>query len=219
MRMKKIFLVLAAMFCVATVSAQNKVVDTITSQKWSVGLRVGSGLQAQAECFYGDKTYFEARFGMAWVSGVTADLTVLHNWNCCNWNWTPNTGTWFLDAGVGLNIGGGAKNAANVYGPSTYSVADEYWGWTWGNNIYYGVAGQVKFGIKFKKVPIRLAIDYTPVLGMHHVYPNAKGKKEIRDANKEWQAAGLDGKFKAKHNTSFYGGGLGNVAVSATWCF
>ena len=50
MRMKKIFLVLAAALCVATVSAQNKfesqvkqAAQTIASQKWSVGLRLGSG--------------------------------------------------------------------------------------------------------------------------------------------------------------------------------
>ena len=53
--MKKIFLVLAAALCVATVSAQNKfeqgvdkLVKTAAAQKWSVGLRVGAGAQVDA---------------------------------------------------------------------------------------------------------------------------------------------------------------------------
>ena len=202
--MKKILLVMAAMLCVATVSAQHK---------WAAGLRVGSGLQAQGEYVYSDNCYVEARFGMGWLSGVTADFTALHNWNVCNWDWTPSVGKWYLDAGCGLNIGGGAKTLVNVY------LDDNYFGWTYGSNVYVGVAGQVKFGIQFKKVPIRLSVDYTPVLGICANYPNAKGKKEIKDANDAWQAVGLKGEFKAKKNTGFYGAGLGNFGVSATWCF
>ena len=64
--MKKIFLVMAAVLCVATVSAQGfkGAVKTVASQEWSVGARIGSGLQVDAECFYGKKTYVEGRFGM-----------------------------------------------------------------------------------------------------------------------------------------------------------
>ena len=206
--MKKILLVMAALFCVATVSAQKSVVETVKDSKWSVGLRVGNGLQAQAEMFINNKNYIEARFGMAFVGGVTADFTALYNWNCCNWNWTPNVATWFLDAGCGFNLGGGAKTL-----PDVYDENDNYLGWTYGNNVYAGLAGQVKFGMKFKKVPIRLAVDYTPVLGFYADYPNARGRKEIKDAN----AAGATA--KAKHNGAFYGAGLYNIAVSATWCF
>ena len=72
--MKKFLLVMMALFCVATVSAQNKVIDTITSQKWSVGLRATYGIQAVAECFYAGDKYFEGRLGL--FGGLAADLTV-----------------------------------------------------------------------------------------------------------------------------------------------
>ena len=167
MRMKKIFLVLAAALCVATVSAQ---------QKWSIGARVGSGFQADAEWFYSGDKYVEGRFGMGWLSGaLTADFTALHNWNCCNWDWTPSVGKWYLDAGVGVNLGGAA------------------------HYVYGGVAGDVKFGIKFNKVPIRLSVDYTPVLGIAG-----------------WYGKDLGDSVKRAH---FYTPGFYNFALSATYCF
>jgi hypothetical protein len=172
--MKKIFLILAAALCVATVSAQNKfqsAVQAVASQKWSVGARLGSGFQAQAECFYGDKTYVEGRFGMQWVAGVTADFTVLHNWNCFTMDWTPSVGKWFFDAGVGLNVGG----------------AEHY--------AYIGVVGQAKLGLKFNKVPIRLAFDWSPSFGPGIAY--------------------FGGKSSAGFNTY----GLCNLGFSATYCF
>ena len=212
--MKKILLVMAALFCVATVSAQKSVVETVKDSKWSVGLRVGNGLQAQAEMFINNKNYIEARFGMAVVldgfNRVTADFTALYNWNCFNWNWTPKVATWYLDAGCGFNIGGGDKAEADVYDDK----GDTYAFWVSGTNVYAGLAGQVKFGMKFKKVPIRLSVDYTPVLGFYNVYPTANGKELIKDTN---AAGGIT--VKAKHNGDFYRAGLYNIAVSATWCF
>ena len=107
MRMKKFILVLAAIFCVATTASAKggkfqQAVQTVASQQWSVGARVGSGFQAQAECFYSDNKYVEGRLGMSWVyGGVVADFSVLHNWNVCKMDWTPDAGQWFLDAGVG----------------------------------------------------------------------------------------------------------------------
>ena len=149
MRMKKIFLVLAAALCVATVSAQSKfessvkqAAKTVASQKWSVGARVGSGFQAQSECFYSGKAYVEGRLGMSWVmGGIAADFTILHNWNVCTMDWTPSVGKWFFDAGVGVNVGGVAHLAT------------------------LGVAGQAKLGIKFNAAPVRLALDITPAFG------------------------------------------------------
>ena len=171
--MKKIFLVLAAVaLCASTVSAQSKVqqvAQAAASQKWSVGLRATYGVQAVAECFYASDKYLEGRLGLGFGYGAGADFTALHNWNCFNWDWTPNAGKWFLDAGVGANLGGGA------------------------HNLYVGVAGDVKFGIKFNKVPIRLAIDYTPVIGCNFKY---HGEKDHF------------------HDKGFYNG-----AISATWCF
>ncbi len=139
--MKKIFLVLAAIFCVATVSAQ----------KWAVGGRIGSGLQAVGEYSYSEKAYVEARFGMQWVAGLAADFTALHNWNVCNMDWTPSAGKWFFDAGVGVNVGG----AANV--------------------AYVGVAGMAKLGLKFNKVPLKLSLDFTPSFGPIIGYAHYRG--------------------------------------------
>ena len=171
--MKKILLIVVALFCVTTVSAQSKVKEAanyVASQKWSAGLRVTYGVQAVAECFYSDKAYFEGRIGI--FNGLAADFAILHNWNCFAWNWTPKAGQWFLDAGVGGNIGGAA------------------------HFCYGGVVGQVKFGIKFNKVPIRLAVDYTPAINIGGTY----GKN-------------VDNKV-ALYTAGFWNGGL-----SATYCF
>lgn len=167
MRMKKIFLVLVAVLCVASVSAQKT--------KWAAGLRATYGVQAVGEYFYSSDKYAEARLGL--FGGACADFTALHQWNCCNWDWTPSVGKWYLDAGVGLNLGGAAH-------------------YVWG-----GVAGDVKFGIKFNKVPIRLSIDYTPVIGIAGWYGYYDlGDSEVRKVH--------------LHTPGFY-----NFALSATWHF
>ena len=163
--MKKFFLILAAAFCVATVSAQStfessvqQAAQVIASQKWSVGARIGSGFQAQAECFYAGDKYLEGRFGMSWAGGkgyLGADFTVLHNWNLFRMDWTPDVGEWFFDAGVGLNVGGAAHVAT------------------------LGIAGQAKIGIKFSEVPIRLAFDVTPSFGPKMSYGNGKGNNPV----------------------------------------
>jgi hypothetical protein len=148
--MKKIFLVLAAVaLCVSTASAKGKFVETVTSQKWSVGLRATYGIQAVAECFYSGDKYLEGRLGL--FGGLAADFTVLHNWNVGNWDWTPKVGKWYLDAGVGGSLGGSR------------------------GHMYGGVTGDVKFGIKFKKVPIRLAVDYSPMIAIGGFYGKYKG--------------------------------------------
>ena len=174
--MKKILLTLVALFCVATtVSAKGG--NFFTNHDWSAGLRVGYGVQAQAECFLNKSNYLEARFGL--YGGACADFTALYNWHLMDFDWTPSVGKWYFDAGVGGNIGGVAHFA------------------------YGGVAGQAKLGIKFNKVPIRLAIDWTPVLGVYG-----------------WYGLGDDlGDSENVTNVGFYGMGLGNVGISATWCF
>ena len=198
MRMKKIFLVMAAMLCIATVSAQNKLeqgvdklVKTAAAQKWSVGLRAGTGLQAVAECFYAGDKYFEGRLGAGLLDGWGADFTVLHNWNCCNWDWTPSAGDWYLDAGVGANVGGHGK---------------AFW---------CGVVGQAKFGIKFKEVPIRLAVDVSPSIG-------AVNKEKERPVQKSTTNNGVTEIVETTETYREWGFnplGLASVAISATWCF
>jgi hypothetical protein len=129
--MKKFLLAIFAMLCVAGASAQD----------WSVGGRLGSGFQAVGTYAYNGSDYLEARFGAAWLGGVSADFTVLHNWQICTMDWTPSAGRWFFDAGVGLNVGGAQGYA------------------------YVGVAGMARLGIKFNDAPVSLSVDYTPVIG------------------------------------------------------
>ena len=143
-----------------------------TNHDWSAGLRVGYGVQAQAECFLNKSNYLEARLGL--YGGACADFTALYNWHLMDFDWTPSVGKWYFDAGVGGNIGGAA------------------------HFVFGGVAGQAKLGLKFNKVPIRLALDWTPVLGVCGWYGDAGDT-----------ASGA----------RFYGIGWANVGVSATWCF
>ncbi len=202
MRMKKIFLVLAAALCVATVSAQNKfesqvkqAAQVVASQKWSVGLRVGSGAEIAAECFYAGDKYLEGRLGLGWIGGLGANFTVLHNWNCATWDWTPSAGQWFLDAGVGANLGG-AKHV-----------------------LWVGVAGQAKFGIKFNKVPIRLALDVTPGFGPVLSLPYTTTIETPVFDETGAQTGVEKTKVKVKGGAGFYTNGLLNLGLSATWCF
>jgi hypothetical protein len=182
---------MVAVCCVATVSAQSKIesaVNTIANQKWSVGLRVGSGIEVDAECFYADKAYIEGRLGLNLFDNFF-DFMALHNWNCCNWNWTPEAGKWFLDAGVGARVGGN-KNCCVL-----------------------GVAGQAKFGIKFNKVPIRLAIDITPTLG-----PVINYAQNVTTTVTDAEGTTTTTTTKIKSSSGFYSG-VFNFGLSATWCF
>lgn len=133
--MKKFLLILAAAFCVASASAQG----------WGLGARVNAGVQLQGEYQFASENYLEGRLGINFVNGLNLDLTVIHQWNVCNWDWTPNAGKWFLD------LGAGAQGALFLQD---------------NGGVYAGVVGDAKFGIKFNKVPIKLAIDYTPGLGL-----------------------------------------------------
>ena len=81
---------------------------------------------------------------IAFPQVLNIDLTILYQWNIGQWDWTPNAGTWFFDAGVG---------------PQAALFLKEDGG------VYAGIAGDAKFGIKFNKVPIKLALDYTPGVG------------------------------------------------------
>ena len=149
--MKKFLLALAFVFCAASVSAQG----------WGLGARVNAGVQLQGEYTFssenyldgrlginfpgGLENYLDARLGVAFPEGLCLDLTVLYQWNIGKWDWTPKAGTWFFDAGVG------AQAALLLHD---------------NGGLYAGVVGDAKFGIKFNKVPIKLAIDYTPGLGL-----------------------------------------------------
>ena len=143
--MKKIILTLAAaIICAATVSAQSWVDRATSASNWNAGIRIGSGFQVQAEYNLPSDNYLEGRFGMSWCNGgasLMADFTALYNWHLFDMDWTPDLGTWFFDAGCGIDIGGRSHYA------------------------YFGPAGSAKFGIKFNGAPFKLAIDWTPYIG------------------------------------------------------
>lgn len=132
--MKKHLLVLLLILCAGSVSAQ----------QWAVGLRLGSGVQADVQYTFSSQNYIEGRLGTSWIGahGMGVDITALYNWNISNMDWTPSAGRWFFDAGVGANFGTGI------------------------HYIYTGVAGMAKLGINFKNAPIGLSLDWTPVIGV-----------------------------------------------------
>lgn len=146
--MKKFFLLIVASLFVTGAFAQD----------WSIGGRIGSGLQVVGQYAYNGKDYVEARFGASWLDpDVTADFTVLHNWNVCTMDWTPRAGTWFFDAGVGVNVGGREHYA------------------------YVGVAGMARLGFEFNSAPVSLSLDYTPVIGPGIGYGGGHSSAGFRD--------------------------------------
>ena len=155
--MKKILFALAFVLCAASVSAQG----------WGLGARIGSGFQAQAEYTFSSNNYLEGRLGMGWNNpgaNLNADLTLLYQWNIAQMDWTPDAGTWFFDAGVGVGVGG----------------RDHF--------AYVGATGCAKIGIKFSGAPIKLAIDWTPVFGPAIVHANVEG---VSANNAEFHTYGL----------------------------
>ncbi|CCY34519.1 uncharacterized protein BN796_01259 [Alistipes sp. CAG:831] len=128
------------------------------AQGWAVGGRTGATVQFDAQ-YHWSKGYVEGRFGAGFCNyggTVTADFSLMYNWKACRWyDWTPDAGTWFLDAGVGINVGGRE------------------------NYAYVGPAGIVKFGIQFTggSKPVSLSIDWNPAfgagIGYYRNYSNA----------------------------------------------
>ena len=144
----------------------------LTEEEVEFDCGIELSLSNLAHGFLNKSNYLEARLGL--YGGACADFTALYNWHLMDFDWTPSVGKWYFDAGVGGNIGGAA------------------------HFVFGGVAGQAKLGLKFNKVPIRLALDWTPVLGVCGWYGDAGDT-----------ASGA----------RFYGIGWANVGVSATWCF
>ena len=142
--MKKFFLTMVAVLCVATAaSAQSGIKQAFgidSNARCAAGIHIGTGAQIMGEYFYGKDVYIDARLGYDWTQGF--GVTALHMWNPKDWNWTPNLGWWFVDAGAGAYVG------VN-------------------HGVSFGVAASAKFGILFKNVPIRLAVDITPRLGFY----------------------------------------------------
>ena len=164
------------------------------AQDWSVGARAGAGFQAVGQYSLNQKNYVEARFGLNLAHCASADLTGLYNWRLLQWDWTPEAGTWFLDAGVGASVGG-AKHYA-----------------------YFGAAGMARFSFKFRKVPISLSIDYTPVIGLDFLYGPGGGAD---DNGGEAGYAPVETRAAANKRTTvgFHEAGLWNSGITFTYTF
>lgn len=131
--MKKFLLLVAVTLFATSAFAQD--------YKNSIGLRLGYGAEVQYERHFSAANYLEANVGLYGFDCFDANATF--NWNCFEWDWTPQAGTWFLSAGVGASV----------------AMAREYF------NV--GVTGDVAFGIRFNK-PVTLSLDYRPTLYFLH---------------------------------------------------
>ena len=128
--MKKILLLVVAVVFATSAFAQD--------YKNSIGLRLGNGAEVQYERHFSAKNYLEVNGGL-YGFGNSFFGNATYNWNCCEWDWTPNAGKWFLSAGVGASLG------------------------MWAKHFQVGVAGNVAFGIRFNK-PVTLSLDYRPTV-------------------------------------------------------
>lgn len=127
--MKKFLVALVAMFCVTAVSAQIS----------NVGVRFGGGTAITAQYDLSKTNNIDGRicFGGGWTN-----LTGIYNYSLEKFDWTPGLGKWFLDAGVGANVG---------FGSGFTTVA---------------VVGSAQLGIKFNDAPVSVTLDLEPTLNL-----------------------------------------------------
>ena len=128
--MKKLFVALVALFCVNAVSAQVN----------NAGIRFSGGIDIVGQYDLSKSNYIDGRLTLSGCLGVTG----IYTWRLMDFDWTPQYGKWFLDAGVG----GGFTNVK--YGDGT------------GSNSYLDVVGSIKLGFKFKKAPVSIIWDASP---------------------------------------------------------
>lgn len=133
--MKKFLVALVAMFCVTAVSAQVN----------NVGLRFNGGIELAGQYDLSKANYIDGRIGFGKHHiGVTG----IYTWKIQEFNWTPQYGKWFFDAGVGGNI-------------------------VIGNDLGLNVVGSAKLGFKFNNAPVSLIWDYCPSLTLTEVAADA----------------------------------------------
>lgn len=129
---KLLFIVLFAAASLGTAQAQEN----------AAGLRIGAGFELLYQRQMSAENYL--RFTAAFPNFDGFTVTGSYNWRCYEWDWTPETCDWHLDAGAGAAFG--------VYGLDDAGVL-------------VGAMGTCAFGCQFKEVPISIDIDYRPVLG------------------------------------------------------
>ena len=131
--MKKLFVALVALFCVNAVSAQVN----------NAGIRFSGGIDIVGQYDLSKSNYIDGRLTLSGCLGVTG----IYTWRLMDFDWTPQYGKWFLDAG----IGGGFTNVGRNYG---------------GSDSYLDVVGSIKLGFKFKKAPVSIIWDASPYFGL-----------------------------------------------------
>ncbi|MBQ5692220.1 MAG: hypothetical protein IIW50_03375 [Alistipes sp.] len=162
---------------------------SVSAKDWAIGARVTGGVSVQAEYTLSSENYLEGRLGVGFIGGTGFDLTGLYQWNICNMDWTPKVGKWFFDAGVGASVGMGGKT------------------------LFAGVTGDAKLGIKFKKVPIKLALDYSPCIGLWFV-GNRSLDEGVGAGFNGTRASGSNGGGIKLRNQGFF-----NFGLSCVYCF
>ena len=133
--MKKILLAVA--FCLATMAVQAQQYDH------AIGLRFGGSVELLYQHELSQDNFLQFTVAAPNYNGLS--VTGIYNWRCCQWDWTPQTCDWYLNAGVGA--------AAGVYNFGDLGVLA-------------GLAGSCAFGCQFKYAPVSLEIDYRPVVGV-----------------------------------------------------
>lgn len=110
--------------------------------KNAVGFRFGGGAEFLYQRDLSTKNFLQFTLAIPNYEGLS--LTGIYNWRCCQWDWTPRTCDWYLNAGVGGALG-------------FYDFDD--------SGLLFGVAASCAFGCQFKKVLISPEVDYRPVIG------------------------------------------------------
>ena len=100
--MKKLILLmavcLASLGTATTANAQNK-----TKGDNALGLRFGDGVELLYQRDLTQKNFLQFTLAVPHFEGLS--VTGIYNWRCCQWNWTPKTCDWYLNAGVGGALG------------------------------------------------------------------------------------------------------------------
>lgn len=129
--MKKLLVVLVALFTVNAVSAQVN----------NAGIRFSGGIEIVGQYDLSKTNYIDGRisFGKDHIGA-----TGVYTWKLEQFNWTPQYGKWFFDAGVGGNI-------------------------VIGKSLGLNVVGSAKLGFKFNNAPVSIIWDYCPSLTLTEV--------------------------------------------------
>ena len=111
--MKKFFLVMVAVLCVATAAI---------AQPRAVGLRGGYGIEATYQHTLGDK-FVQADLGLS-VGGL--NIAGTYNWMIAQPKWTSK-GEWGFYAGPGASLGFGVTNTVHIAAAGMVGLEYTFW--------------------------------------------------------------------------------------------